>query len=73
MLYPITFRSTNPIARESGIEIMTTSEALAPSGSNVIATNKMAIRKSTPKPPKRSFTLSPWSKWFTISILEGTV
>lgn len=44
------------MAKERGIETMTTSEARIPSGSSVTSTSKIAMTKSRLKPPSRSAT-----------------
>ena len=60
-----------PMARERGIETITTEAALSPSGRRVISTSRMAIRKSLPKPASLLFTFTAWSKFTTMSILAG--
>src|SRR6266545_3084673 len=46
--YPNACSAVSPIASDNGIEIITMSEDLPPSGSNVISTRPMAMRKSSP-------------------------
>ena len=62
-----------PIARESGMEIITIKEARIPKGRSVMATNNMAIKKSLNKPLSLSLTWLAWSKLTTKSILDGKV
>ncbi len=55
---PKAFKPTKPRAKESGMAIITTKEALEPNGARVKSTNTIAIKKSIPRPDNRSFTFS---------------
>ena len=62
MLKPVAFNITTANASDSGIEIITTSDARVPSGSNVISTSAIAIAKSSPSRARRVSTFCDWSK-----------
>ena len=65
ILKPNLSNMNNPMSNESGIEIMTTREALKPNGTKVSSTKKIAIAKSLAKCSKRVRTESALSKLFS--------
>ena len=68
---PVKYSADRPIASDSGIEIITTSDARQPSGSSVSSTSPMAIAKSMPRRVSRCWTLRVWSKPRSSRTLSG--
>jgi hypothetical protein len=58
MLQPSTCSPVTPMASESGMETITTSDARRPSGSSVTSTGASAMAKSQPRRDRRSETLT---------------
>ena len=56
MLYPVTYSSMTAIANDSGIEIITITDARVPNGSSVMSTSSNAMAKSSPNRAKRVST-----------------